>query len=133
MKSFPELRPRWPDAVVAAAVVLLAAACAWFIWRGTEQGGALEAVVSVDGTEAFTTPLTGLTRVERTVQANGYTLKIILTDKEVWVEESDCPTQDCVHTGHISRSGQSLVCLPARVTVRLVGGTGEPDVDAVIG
>ncbi len=133
MKSFPELRPRWPDAVVAAAVVLLAVTCAWLIWRGTEQGGALEAVVSVDGTEAFTTPLTGLTRVERTVQANGYTLKIILTDKEVWVEESDCPTQDCVHTGHISRSGQSIVCLPARVTVRLVGGTGEPDVDAVIG
>lgn len=133
MKSFPELRPRWPDAVVAAAVVLLAAACAWLIWRGAGQSGALEAVVSVDGTETFTTPLTGLTRVERTVQANGYTLKIILTDKEVWVEESDCPTQDCVHTGHISRSGQSIVCLPARVTVRLVGGTGEPDVDAVIG
>lgn len=133
MKSFPELRPRWPDAVVAAAVVLLAAACAWLIWRGAGQSGALEAVVSVDGTETFTTPLTDLTRVERTVQANGYTLKIILTDKEVWVEESDCPTQDCVHTGHISRSGQSIVCLPARVTVRLVGGTGEPDVDAVIG
>lgn len=133
MKSFPELRPRWPDAVVVAAVVLLAVTCAWLIWRGTEQGRALEAVVSVDGTEAFTTPLTGLTRVERTVQANGYTLKIILTDKEVWVEGSDCPTQDCVHTGHISRSGQSIVCLPARVTVRLVGGTGEPDVDAVIG
>lgn len=133
MKSFPELRPRWPDAVVAAAVVLLAAACAWLIWRGAGQSGALEAVVSVDGTETFTTPLTGLTRVERTIQANGYTLKIILTDKEVWVEESDCPTQDCVHTGHISRSGQSIVCLPARVTVRLVGGTGEPDVDAVIG
>lgn len=133
MKSFPELRPRWPDAVVAAAVVLLAAACAWMIWRGAGQSGALEAVVSVDGTEEFATPLTGLNRVERTIQANGYTLKIILTDKEVWVEESDCPTQDCVHTGHISRSGQSIVCLPARVTVRLMGGTGEADVDAVIG
>lgn len=133
MKSFPELRPRWPDAVVAAAVVLLAAACAWMIWRGAGQSGALEAVVSVDGSEEFTTPLTGLNRVERTIQANGYTLKIILTDKEVWVEESDCPTQDCVHTGHISRSGQSIVCLPARVTVRLLGGSGEADVDAVIG
>lgn len=133
MKSFPELRPRWPDAVVVAAVVLLAAACAWIIWRGAGQSGELEAVVSVDGTEVFTVPLTGSTRVERTVQANGYTLKIILTDKEVWVEESDCPTQDCVHTGHISRSGQSIVCLPARVTVRLMGGSGEADVDAVIG
>ena len=133
MKSFPELRPRWPDAVVAAAVVLLAAACAWRSWRGAGQSGALEAVVSVDGTEEFTTPLTGLNRVERTIQANGYTLKIILTDKEVWVEESDCPTQDCVHTGHISRSGQSIVCLPARVTVRLLGGSGEADGAAVNG
>ena len=133
MKSFPELRPRWPDAVVAAAVAVLAVACAWFLWRGTGTGGELEAVVSVDGTAEFTTSLAGLSRIERTVSANGYTLKIVLTDTEVWVEESDCPTQDCVHTGHISRSGQSIVCLPARVTVRLVGGTGEADVDAVIG
>lgn len=133
MKSFPELRPRWPDAVVAAAVAVLAVACAWFLWRGTGTGGELEAVVSVDGTAEFTTSLTGLSRIERTVSANGYTLKIVLTDTEVWVEESDCPTQDCVHIGHISRSGQSIVCLPARVTIRLVGGSGDADVDAVIG
>ena len=60
MKSFPELRPRWPDAVVAAAVAVLAVACAWFLWRGTGTGGELEAVVSVDGTAEFTTSLTGL-------------------------------------------------------------------------
>ena len=35
---------------------------------------------------------------------------------------SDCPTQDCVHTGTITRSGQSIVCLPARVSVVLTGG-----------
>lgn len=119
--------------MVAAAVVVLAAACAWLIWRGAGESGALEAVVSVDGAEEFAVPLEGLSRTEHTVSANGYTLTIVLTDTEVWVEASDCPTQDCVHTGHISRSGQSIVCLPARVTVRLVGGSGEADVDAVIG
>ena len=113
MKSFPELRPRWPDAVVAAAVVLLAAACAWMIWRGAGQSGALEAVVSVDGTEEFTTPLTGLNRVERTIQANGYTLKIILTDTEVWVEESDPGL--CPHGAH----------LPQRPEHRLPSGPGH--------
>ena len=47
---------------------------------------------------------------------------------------SDCPTQDCVHTGIIDRSGQSIVCLPARVIIRLEGGQRDPDaLDAVLG
>ena len=57
---------------------------------------------------------------------------VVLTAENVSVERSDCPTQDCVHTGHISRSGQSIVCLPARVVIQLEGGT-DSGVDAVIG
>lgn len=37
------------------------------------------------------------------------------------VSESDCPGRDCVHTGTITRAGQSIVCLPEQV-VRLSGG-----------
>ena len=52
----------------------------------------------------------------------------------VRVEESDCPTQDCVHTGTITRAGQSIVCLPARVIIRLEGGTADKHApDVVIG
>ena len=47
---------------------------------------------------------------------------------------SDCPTQECVHTGKITRSGQSIVCLPARIVVQLEGGAAADDgVDLVIG
>ena len=47
---------------------------------------------------------------------------------------SDCPTQDCVHTGTISRSGQSIVCLPARIVIQLTGGAADSSgVDIVIG
>ena len=50
------------------------------------------------------------------------------------VSEADCPTQDCVHTGAISRSGQSIVCLPARIIIQLTGGQADPGgVDVVIG
>ena len=40
------------------------------------------------------------------------------------VSSSDCPTQDCVHTGTITRAGQSIVCLPEQVVVQLTGGGG---------
>ena len=131
MSTSPKLRPGIWDALVALTVAVLVVACAWTVWGGQDESGALTAVVSVDGVE---TERLALEEAERTIQAGGYTLRLRLTETEVWVESSDCPTQDCVHTGHISRSGQSIVCLPARVIVRLEGGeTVDTGVDAVIG
>ena len=79
-------------------------------------------------------PLKKADGTEWTISSNGYTLHVVLTAEDVWVEESDCPTQDCVHTGHISRRGQSIVCLPARVIVRLEGGQKDESApDVVIG
>ena len=41
---------------------------------------------------------------------------------------------DCVRTGTISRGGQSIVCLPARIVIQLTGGAADSnDVDIVIG
>ena len=140
MRSSPKLKPGIWDALVALIVLVMAVGCAFAVWSGGSGGsGELEAVVRMDADGGTATEirmtLDGLNRVERTVTSNGYTLHIVLTETEVWVESSDCPTQDCVHTGHISREGQSIVCLPARVIVELTGGDGgeDPGVDAVIG
>lgn len=133
MRQFPKLKPNLWDALVAVLVVILAAACAAIIWfQGAQAQGTLEAVISADGVELEHLPLEA---GERTIEANGYTLHLTLTETEVCVDYSDCPTQDCVHTGRISRSGQSIVCLPARVVIQLQGGTPEQDdgVDMVLG
>ena len=134
MRPSPKLRPGLWDGAVVLAVVVLAAICALALWDGGDRDGALTAVISVDCTETERIPLAGLEDTERVVEGNGYTLHIHLTENEVWVESSDCPTQDCVRTGHISRGGQSIVCLPARVIVSLEGGpAADGGVDAVIG
>ena len=129
MRRSPELRPRIWDGMVVLAVVALAVLCAWRVWGQGDTGG-LAVMVSVDGVERERIPLEDRTW---TVTAEGYTLEIDMTETEVWVAASDCPTQDCVHTGHISRSGQSIICLPARVSIQLVGGQRDGGVDAVIG
>ena len=43
------------------------------------------------------------------------------------VAHSDCPSQDCVHTGWVSRSGGQIVCLPNRLVITVTGGTAEAD------
>lgn len=128
MKRFPELRPRVWDGVVVGAVAALAIGCAAMTWGGGTEN--LTVVVAIDGEEAERFALSG--EGEHIYSHNGYTLRVVETEEGLCVAEADCPTQDCVHTGVIHRGGQSIVCLPARISVTLQGGEGS-DVDAVIG
>lgn len=148
MKLFPKLRPTAWDALVVLCVAALAVGLAVLQWRGGTRED-LTAVVSVDGTEVDRFPPEDLLERPRTYTGNGYTLTVALGagyegpvlnsmppsgESGLCVAASDCPTQDCVHTGIITRSGQSIVCLPARIIIRLEGGTAEDGgVDAVLG
>ena len=70
---------------------------------------------------------------DRTVRIEGqggYNL-LVIENGEVWLREADCPTQLCVKTGKIRYAGQSIVCLPHRLAVRIVGGASA--LDAVTG
>ena len=126
--SRPELKFNRYDAVVAVVVALLAVAAAlWFCLPRTQTGD-LTVVISVGGQETQRTGLKDF--APTTLSHNGYTLTVAADGDSVWIASSDCPTQDCVHTGHIRRGGQSIVCLPAQVVVYLEGGvqSGAPDV-----
>lgn len=135
MKQSPELKPtRW-DALVVLAVIVLAVSAALTVWWSGTENGALTVVVTADGQEIDRFLPSDLPDALRTYVCNGVTLTVAAENGNgVRVCASDCPTQDCVHTGAIFKSGQSIVCLPGRMVIRLVGGTAEPDaVDVVIG
>lgn len=62
--------------------------------------------------------------------AGAYVNTVSIRGGEVAVTASDCPGADCVHSGWINSPGRSIVCLPNRVEVRVVGA--ESDVDFVV-
>lgn len=136
MKRSPKLQPSAWDGIIVVLVLLLAAAC-WLPSRNqADTDGELTVVVSIDGQEVERIPLSALPDAPQSFSAGGYTLYLapdwpIYPDKPgVRITASDCPTQDCVHTGTITRSGQSIVCLPARMIVTLEGAPsddGSPD------
>ncbi len=47
-----------------------------------------------------------------------------IKDGTVSVTEASCKNQVCVRHGAISRSGESIVCLPNRLVVRIENGEG---------
>ena len=129
--SRPELKFNRYDAVVAVVVALLAVAAALWFCLPRAQTGDLTVVISVGVHE---TQLTGLKYfAPTTLSHNGYTLTVAADGDSVWVSDSDCPTQDCVHTGHIRRGGQSIVCLPAQVVVHLEGAASPDAPDVIVG
>ena len=69
---------------------------------------------------------------ENTLEITGdYTNVITVEDGKIAITASDCPGEDCVHSGAIHSSGRSIVCLPNEVEVRVVAQTS--DVDFVVG
>ncbi len=107
---------------------LLAALVCCGLWLGLRRDGAA-VIVEQDGRETARYALTK----DRTVKiegAAGYNI-LVIEGGEVWLSEADCPNLLCVKTGKIRYAGQSIVCLPHKVAVRIVGGASA--LDAVTG
>lgn len=67
---------------------------------------------------------------DQTIRLTGtYRNTIEIRDGKVAVTETDCPGADCAHSGWISSVGRSIVCLPNRVEIRIVG---DAEVDFVV-
>lgn len=48
-----------------------------------------------------------------------YKMIIIVKDNKIWVEESECPNHDCIREGKKSKVGDSIVCLPNKIIIRI--------------
>lgn len=126
--STVKLKPTVWDALIAAVVIITAIAVAVVFYGGKADSGDIKAVISVGNKVVDTFALSGEASMH-TYQNNGYTLTVSIDSNSVCVQESDCPSQDCVHTGKISRVGQSIVCLPAQIVIHLEGVSSDvPDV-----
>ena len=113
---------------LAVAVTLLLAAFVFAAFLPRETGDTPMAEIYLDGTLVRQVSLD--TPVEFSVTGD-YVNTVTVRDGKIAVTGSDCPGEDCVHSGWISASGRSIVCLPNRMEIRVVAVSGE--VDFVVG
>ncbi|HPE15583.1 MAG TPA: NusG domain II-containing protein [Oscillospiraceae bacterium] len=117
------------DAVAVAAVLLLAALSVLLLPARSAAGGT--AVVSVNGVEVLTVSLSGEAR-DIALSDLPYPMTLHVENGTISVLESACPGKDCVRQGAISRNGESIVCLPNRVTI-VIESTTPSGLDGVAG
>jgi len=107
---------------------LLAALVLGGLWLLLRQGGRF-VVVEQSGRETARYALSE-DRTVRIEGEGGYNL-LVIENGEAWLCEADCPNLLCVKTGRIRYAGQSIVCLPHKLAVRIAGGASG--LDAVTG
>ena len=54
---------------------------------------------------------------------------VLVKDNQIAIIDADCSDEVCLEQGYISKPGQSIVCLPHRVMVQVIG---ENDDDIIL-
>lgn len=109
--------------LTAALVVLLLLGYFW----PKAPGNTID--ISVDGKNVLTVGLddSGSYAVP---DYNGYSLRVVVGDGQVWVEDSTCPDLVCQKHQPISQAGEQIVCLPHRLVVTVAGEETQTDATA---
>ena len=126
MKRLFADKKRRADLIVIASLLLLALALYLILGALRTVGG--EVVVRVDGVETERHALTE----NGTYPLNGGSNILVMGEGQAWLTEANCPDLLCVRQGKIRYAGQSIICLPNRLTVTVEGGESD-GVDAAVG
>ena len=111
--------------VIAAAGCIITA----FVYLSSTSGSLVQ--ISVSGNITKTLPLDTDTQLEIKGE-NGKTCLLVIENGEAFVKTADCPDMTCVNTGRISKAGQTIICLPNRIVIKIINENSEDGVDAVL-
>lgn len=116
------------DMLLFGGVILLAAVTLLLYALFSKKGSCV--LVLRDGVETERYLLSEDIEVEIKTEYGTNHLKI--ENGYASVTEADCPDKLCVHQKKISKSGESLICLPHRLVIQ-VESEEKTDTDAVAG
>lgn len=117
--------PKKADIILFFAVTV--AAAVFFLFAFFTRDGEYAAVY-VDGDLVGRYALDSDVTVNVPCADGGYNA-VTVADGRVYVSDADCPDRTCVRSGAVSKTGQSIICLPHRLMI-VIEGAEENEVDA---
>lgn len=104
------------DFLLIGAILLAAVALLLATRLGGRAGGMV--VVKVAGEEQGRYPLA----VDGTFSLNGGTNVLQIEGGKARMVEAHCPDHYCINQGSIHKTGETITCLPNKLTVTVAGG-----------
>lgn len=110
------------DKILLAGLLLLAFVCAGalygrFLLPGSTQGA--RAVLTVGGKVVRTVELPGSGSFLLQGQSGPATVEV--EGKRIRMQQAHCPGGHCLRQGWIEQPGESIVCVPGQIVIRIEG------------
>lgn len=109
--------------IILIAIVLIVAFAGLLVFYLTQKGGDM-VVVTIDGAIYKEYPLNKDIAVD-IPGVNGGTNHLIIKDGYADMTDASCPDKICVDSRKISKTGESIICLPNKVVVKIEGNTSS--------
>lgn len=127
LKKLLEDKKLRSDIILVGILLIISLSVLLFVFLTREEGAVAE--VSVDGVKVAEYPLD----IDGVFYINNGSNVLVIENGEAYMREADCPDKfsknGCVNAGRISYVGQTIVCLPNKIIVEIVGeGEGIVDV-----
>ncbi len=103
------------DIIIALAIPLAALLAFWIFYSGLQKGNRV--TVSVNGEEVYSLSLSE--NAEKNIVTDLGENVIKIENQGVRVISADCPDGICVNHREIFSSGETIVCLPHRLVVKI--------------
>lgn len=116
------------DIIIIASVTLLAILSFCLFLGGSEEATTVTVKIGGKVAEQYTLDDIGEYEIKG---ESGINISLVIEKNGVYVKSSDCPDKVCEKTGKISRSGQSIICMPGKVSITLDGS--DDQADAIVG
>lgn len=114
--------------VLLGLTAVCLAAMLFFYFRPSD--GKVTAQISCEGKTVREIDLSSATDETFTLEENpGVSFEI--SDHQIRFINTECPDKLCENVGFISRPGQVAICLPNRVSLKIMS-SGTPEIDAVV-
>jgi hypothetical protein len=107
------------DIIVIASLLLLSLLALLFITLTRKEGAAVEITVGGDVVATYSLFKNG------EYELNGGTNTLVIENGVAYMDYSSCPDHVCERKGKIRYAGQTIVCLPNKLTVTIIGETDE--------
>ena len=115
-------KPRVADVILALSLLLLSLSVFLIMKFARSEGDFV--TVSINSEPVATYPLDK----DGEYPILGGELTLTVKGGEAFVSSSSCADKSCMRSGKISHSGESIVCLPNRVSISVEGKAGDVDI-----
>lgn len=114
------------DIILIAVLIVVSCIISVIIYMRNDKTLSMTVEVVIDGEVTATYPLGDSSSYnnEYLLETGNY---LIIENGQVYIKEADCPDRLCVKQGAISRVGQSIVCLPNKVVIKITGDDSKTD------